>query len=99
MQAADRINDRIALGHTVRYQTCRCDSLRPEKRCGCPYALEGLPNTVVVRKYMTVLPSEKLQAEEIGKARRAIKRAGRKGRVVSGYQLAVVRVEPSFKHR
>jgi predicted nuclease of restriction endonuclease-like (RecB) superfamily len=37
------------------------------------YALEGLPNTVLAREYMTVLPSEKLLADEIDKARRALR--------------------------
>lgn len=33
------------------------------------YALEGLANKVLAREYMTVLPSEKLLAQEIEKVR------------------------------
>ena len=40
------------------------------------YALEGLPNKVLAREYMTVLPSEKSLAQEIEKARKRL----RKGR-------------------
>jgi hypothetical protein len=42
------------------------------------YALEGLANKVLAREYMTVLPSEKLLAQEIEKARKELKeREGR----------------------
>jgi hypothetical protein len=34
------------------------------------YALEGLPNKMLIREYQTALPSEKLLAAEIDKARR-----------------------------
>ncbi|MGA7127643.1 MAG: PDDEXK nuclease domain-containing protein, partial [Chthoniobacterales bacterium] len=40
------------------------------------YALEGLPNKVLAREYMTVLPSEESLAQEIEKARKRL----RKGR-------------------
>jgi hypothetical protein len=33
------------------------------------YALEGLPNKVLAAEYHTVLPDEKLLAEELAKAR------------------------------
>jgi predicted nuclease of restriction endonuclease-like (RecB) superfamily len=36
------------------------------------YALEGLPNKMLIREYRTALPSEKLLAAEITKARRAL---------------------------
>jgi YhcG PDDEXK nuclease domain len=39
------------------------------------YALEGLANKVLAREYMTVLPSEKLLAQEIEKARKELKKA------------------------
>ena len=38
------------------------------------YALEGLPNKMLIREYRTALPSEKLLAAEIAKARRALER-------------------------
>jgi hypothetical protein len=37
------------------------------------YALEGLANKVLAREYMTVLPSEKLLAQEIEKVRKELK--------------------------
>lgn len=36
------------------------------------YALEGLPNTVLAAEYQTVLPDEKLLAEELDKTRREL---------------------------
>ncbi len=39
------------------------------------YALEGLANKVLAREYMTVLPSEKLLAQEIEKARKELTKA------------------------
>jgi predicted nuclease of restriction endonuclease-like (RecB) superfamily len=39
------------------------------------YALEGLPNKVLAREYMTVLPSEKRLAQEIEKARKELQKA------------------------
>ncbi len=36
------------------------------------YALEGLPNKMLIREYQTALPSEELLAEEIRKARRRL---------------------------
>ncbi|MGQ0712005.1 MAG: PDDEXK nuclease domain-containing protein [Rhodoferax sp.] len=43
------------------------------------YALEGLPNKVLAAEYQTVLPDEKLLAEELDKTRRALdaRRIGR----------------------
>jgi YhcG PDDEXK nuclease domain len=38
------------------------------------YALEGLANKVLAREYMTVLPSEKLLAEEIDKVRSELRK-------------------------
>jgi len=38
------------------------------------YALEGLANKVLAREYMTVLPSEKLLAREIEKARKELQK-------------------------
>ena len=45
------------------------------------YALEGLPNKVLAAEYQTVLPDEKLLAEELDKTRRELesRRAGRGG--------------------
>ncbi|SMC21371.1 Predicted nuclease of restriction endonuclease-like (RecB) superfamily, DUF1016 family [Andreprevotia lacus DSM 23236] len=47
------------------------------------YALEGLPNKVLAAEYQTVLPDEKLLAEELDKTRRELeaRRAGRGGDV------------------
>ncbi len=42
------------------------------------YALVGLPNKMLIREYRTALPSEKLLAAEIAKARSAIERRMRK---------------------
>ena len=36
------------------------------------YALEGLPNKVLAAEYQTVLPDEKLLAEELDKTRREL---------------------------
>jgi hypothetical protein len=36
------------------------------------YALEGLPNKVVTREYLTALPKEKVLADEIEKTRRRL---------------------------
>jgi hypothetical protein len=36
------------------------------------YALEGLPNKILATEYRTVLPEEKLIAEEIDKTRRQL---------------------------
>lgn len=36
------------------------------------YALEGLPNKVLAAEYQTVLPDEKLLAEELAKTRREL---------------------------
>lgn len=41
------------------------------------YALEGLPNTVLASGYRTVLPDEKLLAEEIERVRRSLERRDR----------------------
>jgi hypothetical protein len=38
------------------------------------YALEGLANKVLAREYMTVLPSEKLLAQEIEKVRNELRK-------------------------
>ena len=38
------------------------------------YALEGLPNKVLAREYMTVLPSEESLAQEIEKARKRLRK-------------------------
>ena len=45
------------------------------------YALEGLPNKVLAAEYQTVLPEEKLLAEELAKTRREleVRRLGRAG--------------------
>ena len=45
------------------------------------YALEGLPNKVLAAEYQTVLPDEKLLAEELAKTRREleVRRLGRTG--------------------
>jgi predicted nuclease of restriction endonuclease-like (RecB) superfamily len=43
------------------------------------YALEGLPNKMLIREYRTALPSEKLLAAELTKARKALERAKRGG--------------------
>jgi len=45
------------------------------------YALEGLPNKVLAAEYQTVLPDEKLLAEELDKTRRELeaRRVGRTG--------------------
>ena len=45
------------------------------------YALEGLPNKVLAAEYQTVLPDEKLLAEELAKTRRELetRRLGRTG--------------------
>jgi hypothetical protein len=47
------------------------------------YALEGLPNKVLAAEYQTVLPDEKLLAEELAKTRRELEaqRIGRGGDV------------------
>lgn len=46
-----------------------------------PYALEGLPNKGMAAEYQTVLPDEKLLAEELERTRRALqaRQIGRKG--------------------
>jgi hypothetical protein len=48
------------------------------------YALEGLPNKIVAAEYQTILPDEKLLAEELAKTRheletRRIRRVGGDG--------------------
>lgn len=50
------------------------------------YALEGLPNKVLATEYRTVLPNEKLLAEELDKTRRELeaRRIGRGGDAESG---------------
>ena len=45
------------------------------------YALEGLPNKVLTREYLTVLPSEKALVQEIEKAKRELRSQGQKGGV------------------
>jgi hypothetical protein len=40
------------------------------------YALEGLPNKVLAAEYQTVLPDEKLLAEELDRTRRSWRRGG-----------------------
>jgi hypothetical protein len=40
------------------------------------YALEGLPNKVLAAEYQTVLPDEKLLAEELAKTRRELEARG-----------------------
>jgi predicted nuclease of restriction endonuclease-like (RecB) superfamily len=40
------------------------------------YALEGLPNTVLAAEYQTILPPEKLLAEELSKTRRELEARG-----------------------
>lgn len=42
------------------------------------YALDGLANKVLAAEYQTVLPAEKLLAEELEKTRRALERRGRR---------------------
>ena len=43
------------------------------------YSLEGLPNKVVAREYLTALPEEEILAEEIEKTRKQLEmRAARK---------------------
>lgn len=44
------------------------------------YALEGLPNKMLIREYQTALPSEKLLAAEIDKARRYLEGRTRRTR-------------------
>ncbi|MCK0507492.1 PDDEXK nuclease domain-containing protein [Aromatoleum anaerobium] len=50
------------------------------------YALEGLPNKVLAAEYQTVLPDEKLLAEELDKTRRELeaRRIGRSGDAEGG---------------
>ncbi len=50
------------------------------------YALEGLPNKVLAAEYQTVLPDEKLLAEELAKTRREleVRRLGRAGETGDG---------------
>lgn len=50
------------------------------------YALEGLPNKVLAAEYQTVLPDEKLLAEEMAKTRREleVRRLGRTGETRDG---------------
>ncbi|AVS60307.1 DUF1016 domain-containing protein [Paracidovorax avenae] len=50
------------------------------------YALEGLPNKVLAAEYQTVLPDEKLLAEELDRTRRELvaRRIGRSGDVECG---------------
>lgn len=50
------------------------------------YALEGLPNKVLAAEYQTVLPDEKLLAEELEKTRRELeaRRIGRGGEAEGG---------------
>lgn len=50
------------------------------------YALEGLPNKVLAAEYRTVLPDEKLLAEELAKTRREleVRRLGRAGETKDG---------------
>ena len=50
------------------------------------YALEGLPNKVLAAEYQTVLPDEKLLADELDKTRRELdaRRIGRGGDVEGG---------------
>jgi predicted nuclease of restriction endonuclease-like (RecB) superfamily len=50
------------------------------------YALEGLPNKVLAAEYQTVLPDEKLLAEEVERTRRELeeRRIGREGQVDGG---------------
>ncbi len=50
------------------------------------YALEGLPNKVLAAEYQTVLPDEKLLAEELDKTRRELeaRRVGRKDDMEGG---------------
>jgi hypothetical protein len=50
------------------------------------YALEGLPNKVLAAEYQTVLPDEKLLAEELDKTRRELeaRRIARGGDVEGG---------------
>lgn len=47
------------------------------------YALEGLPNKVMASEYRTVLPNEKLIAEELERASRALE-ARRLGQINKG---------------
>lgn len=50
------------------------------------YTLEGLPNKVLAAEYQTVLPDEKLLAEELAKTRREleVRRLGRTGETGDG---------------
>lgn len=50
------------------------------------YALEGLPNKVLAAEYQTVLPDEKLLAEELDRTRREleVRRIGRSGDAAGG---------------
>ena len=50
------------------------------------YALDGLPNKVLAAEYQTVLPDEKLLADELDKTRKELEsqRTARGGDVVDG---------------
>jgi predicted nuclease of restriction endonuclease-like (RecB) superfamily len=48
------------------------DDITPEQAIKDHYALEGLPNKVLAAEYQTVLPDEKLLAEELDKTRREL---------------------------
>jgi hypothetical protein len=49
------------------------------------YATDNLPNKVLVREYLTILPEERLIAAEIAKVRKMLEtRAGEKGGYFSG---------------
>ena len=61
------------------------------------YALEGLPNTVLAAEYQTVLPDEKLLADELDRTRRELdaRRVGR-GDLGAGYAGLLERHPPAI---
>ena len=82
----------------VRLLSVKNEQARAKGTDEARYALEGLPNKIMAAEYQTVLPDEKLLAEELSKTRQVLEERQEPRRITTQQQF-LVRAQSRLEER